>query len=422
MTVFRSISRREFALPALAALVASATAARAQTGLGQAEWRQNYDSVTNLKVHRSLSPVLSPLTLQATEQMIETYRRMAATGGWPQMPNVALRLGQKGPGVIALRRRLIASGDIDAAAGGSQTFDSYVEAGVKRFQERHGLIPTGIVAASTVTAMNVPAETRLRQLEINIVRLRTYAGNLGPRFVVANIPAALIETVENGQVMTRHAAGVGKADRQSPVMTTRATDINFNPFWTVPASIIRKDLIPKMQADPKYLTENKIRIYSQQGQEISPTQVNWRSDEATRYMFRQDPGGDFNSLGVVRINIANPYGVYMHDTPAKGIFGDDFRFVSSGCMRVQNVRDYITWLLKDTPGWTRDRIDEAILSGNRVDARLAQPVPVYWVYITAWATPEGLVQFRDDIYNKDGIGQVPMAAVQRPVEDDDDTQ
>ena len=198
MTVFRSISRREFALPALAARVASATAARAQTGLGQAEWRQNYDSVTNLKVHRSLSPVLSPLTLQATEQMIETYRRMAATGGWPQMPNVALRLGQKGPGVIALRRRLIASGDIDAAAGGSQTFDSYVEAGVKRFQERHGLIPTGIVAASTVTAMNVPAETRLRQLEINIVRLRTYAGNLGPRFVVANIPAALIETVENG--------------------------------------------------------------------------------------------------------------------------------------------------------------------------------------------------------------------------------
>jgi len=124
----------------------------------------------------------------------------------------------------------------------------------------------------------------------------------------------------------------------------------------------------------------------------------------------------------VRINIANPHGVYMHDTPAKGIFGDDFRFVSSGCMRVQNVRDYITWLLKETPGWTRDRIDEAILSGNRIDARMVQAVPVYWVYITAWATPEGLVQFRDDIYNKDGIGQVPMAAMQRPAEDDSDTQ
>jgi murein L,D-transpeptidase YcbB/YkuD len=113
---------------------------------------------------------------------------------------------------------------------------------------------------------------------------------------------------------------------------------------------------------------------------------------------------------VVRINIANPYGVYMHDTPTKGIFGDDFRFVSSGCIRVQNVRDYVAWLLKDTPGWDRDHIDAAIRSGDRIDVKLAQPVPVYWVYITAWATPEGLVQFREDIYNRDGLGPVASAA------------
>jgi L,D-transpeptidase YcbB len=211
-------------------------------------------------------------------------------------------------------------------------------------------------------------------------------------------------------VATRHAAGVGKIDRQSPIMTTRATDINFNPFWTVPASIIRKDLIPKMQADANYLTDNHIRVYDQHGQEVKPQQINWRSDEATRYVFRQDTGGEFNSLGFVRINIANPYGVYMHDTPAKGIFGDDFRFVSSGCMRIQNVRDYVTWLLKDTPGWSREQIDAAIASGQRVDARLAQTVPVYWIYITGWATPEGTLEFRDDIYGKDGLGTVPVAA------------
>jgi len=366
--------------------------------------------------------VLSPATLQATEQVIADYQRVVAAGGWPNMPQVSLRLGQKGPNVVALRRRLIASGDLDAASGASQVFDSYVEGGVKRFQERHGLIPTGVVSQTTIAAMNVPADVRLRQLETNVVRLRSYSGNLGARFVVANIPAALVETVENGVVMTRHAAGVGKIDRQSPVMTTRATDINFNPFWTVPASIIKKDLIPKMQADPNYLTENKIRVISPQGQEVSPQQINWRSDEATRYMFRQDPGGDFNSLGVVRINIANPYGVYMHDTPAKGIFGDDFRFVSSGCMRVQNVRDYITWLLKDTPGWGREQIDAAIEGGQRVDARLAQPVPVYWAYITAWATPEGLVQFRDDIYQKDGIGSVPVASIKSTQDDDTEQQ
>ena len=415
MTAFRSFTRREI-LPVLAGaatLTVGAGRALAQELGGQAEWKQNYDAATNLKVSRSTVPVLSPLTLQATEQMIETYRRLVSAGGFPQMPPANLKLGAKSPAVTALRKRLIASGDLDQSLGASPVFDSFVEGGVKRFQQRHGLQPTGIVNSATVTAMNVPAEVRLRQLETNVVRLRSYAGNLGNRFVVANIPAALVETVENGQVMTRHAAGVGKIDRQSPVMTTRATDINFNPFWTVPASIIKKDLIPKMQADPGYLTENKIRIYNGQGQELQPTQVNWRSDEATRYQFRQDPGGEFNSLGFVRINIANPYGVYMHDTPAKGIFGDDYRFVSSGCMRVQNVRDYITWLLKDTPGWTREQIDAAIEGGQRVDARLAQPVPVYWTYITAWATPDGVVQFRDDIYNKDGLGPVPVASMQK---------
>ncbi|PSC02757.1 murein L,D-transpeptidase [Alsobacter soli] len=414
MSAFK-ISRRDFALTGLATLMAASSGAFstafAQSAFDQAEWKQNYDAATSLKVVRSSTPVLSPLTLQATEQAIESYRQIVSQGGFPEMPAANLKLGSKGPAVAALRRRLIASGDLNQAAGGSPIFDSFVEAGVKRFQERHGLMPTGIVNQNTVTAMNVPAAVRLRQLETNVVRLRSYAGNLGERFVVANIPAALVETVENGQVMTRHAAGVGKIDRQSPVMTTRATDINFNPFWTVPASIIKKDLIPKMQADPNYLTDNKIRIYNKAGQEIAPSAINWRSDEATHYMFRQDPGGDFNSLGVVRINIGNPYGVYMHDTPAKGIFGDDFRFVSSGCMRVQNVRDYVTWLLKDTPGWTREQIDAAIESGQRVDARLAQPVPVYWVYITAWATPEGIVQFRDDIYNKDGLGGAPVASM-----------
>jgi murein L,D-transpeptidase YcbB/YkuD len=423
MTRFRSITRREFALPAVASLLAAATGAsmaRAAPiqGQDQAEWRQNYDAATNLKVARSTTPVLSPQTLQATEQVIEEYQRLVAAGGWPTMPQASLKLGQKGPLVVALRKRLIASGDLDAAGGTSPVFDSYVEGGVKRFQERHGLMATGVVNAATVSAMNVPADVRLRQLQTNIVRLRSYSGNLGQRFVVANIPAALVETVENGQVMTRHQAGVGKIDRQSPVMTTRATDINFNPFWTVPASIIKKDLIPKMQADPNYLTENKIRVFNSAGQEVSPTAINWRSDEATHYMFRQDPGGDFNSLGVVRINIANPYGVYMHDTPAKGIFGDDFRFVSSGCMRVQNVRDYVTWLLKDTPGWTREQVDSAIEGGQRVDARITSPVAVYWVYITAWATPEGIVQFRDDIYNKDGLGQVPVAAVQKGADEE----
>jgi murein L,D-transpeptidase YcbB/YkuD len=265
-----------------------------------------------------------------------------------------------------------------------------------------------MVSKDTFAALNIPADFRLHQLEVNLIRLRSYTGNLGDRFVMANIPAMEVETVENGVVATHHAAGVGKIDRQSPVMMTKAIDINFNPYWTVPASIIRKDLIPRMQKDANYLNDHKIRIFDKDGQELQSDQINWNSLDAVNYKFRQDPGGDLNSLGVVRININNPYGVYMHDTPEKGIFGDDDRFVSSGCIRVQNVRDFVTWLLKDTPGWDRAHIDEAIRSGERVDAKLATQVPVYWVYITAWATPEGLTEFREDIYQRDGF--TPVAA------------
>ena len=413
----QSLSRRAFARWSIAGLGATLLAGSALAGpadgFGQAEWAQRYDSDVRLSVPRTTTPLLSQQTLAASEEAIQRYQRIVQAGGWGNVPTSGtLKLGTQSPSVVALRQRLQASGDLDQGAGGSPVFDSYVEAGVRRFQARHGVADTGVVGKETFIALNIPAETRLRQLEMNIVRLRSFSGSIGRRYVTANIPAALVETVENGQVMTRHQAGVGRFDRQSPIMQAKVLDINFNPYWTVPVSIIRKDLIPKMQADPNYLSDNKIRIFNKENQEVQATQVNWNSMDAINYKFRQDQGGDFNSLGVVRINIANPYGVYMHDTPAKGVFGDDYRFVSSGCMRVQNVRDYVAWLLKETPGWDRDRIDQVISAGERIDAKINEPVPVYWVYITGWATPEGIVQFRDDIYQKDGLGAV--AALQMP--------
>ena len=408
-----------------AILFGSAVGAMAQqaddaaSGSGsQAEWAQRYDSDARQQVQRETTPTLSPQTVAATEQAVQTYTSIVAQGGWGNVPTgVNLHVGSKGQAVVALRHRLMVTGDLDQAAGMSPVFDAYVEAGVKRFQDRHGLGQTGIVSSQTVTAMNIPADMRLKQLETNLIRLRSFSGNLGNRFVMANIPAASVETVENGVVFSHHVAGVGKVDRQSPVMQTKAIDINFNPYWTVPASIIRKDLIPKMQADANYLTDNHIRIFNKDNQEVQSSSINWHSLDATNYKYREEPGIN-NSLGVVRININNPYGVYMHDTPTKGVFGDDFRFVSSGCIRVQNVRDYVAWLLKDNPGWDRDKIDAAIASGDRIDVKLTTPVPVYWVYVTAWATPDGVVQFRDDIYNRDGLGTPGTVAAVDPNQDE----
>lgn len=406
------LTRASFLKGSLAlALTAAARPAFAEGA--QAEWAQNYETGTRAtRVSRSSTPIVSYEAAVATEQAIQHYQGLVARGGWRPIQGAAgLKVGASSPAVVALRQRLIASGDLDANAGSSPVYDSYVDAGVRRFQTRHGLHP-GPMSAATQTAMNVSAETRLKQLELNLVRLRSY-GNLGQRYVIVNIPAAVVETVEDGRVVSRHTAGVGKIDRQSPIMNAKITEINFNPFWTVPASIIRKDLIPRMRKEPNYLTENKIRIIGPDGQEIHPSRVNWNSDEATRYRFKQDPGGDLNSMGFVRINIPNPHGVYMHDTASRGVFGDDYRFVSSGCVRLQNVRDYIQWLLKETPGWGREEIDAVFRSGSRTDARLTTPVNVYWTYITAWGTSDGTVQFRDDIYRRDGLN-LPMPQAPEP--------
>ena len=408
--------RRNF-LVGLAAFAAASSALtplalRAEEGLGgQAEWRQSYESSERISVSRETTPVLSPATVAATDAAIQLYQGIVERGGWNSVPTSAeLKVGVRSKAVQALRQRLIASGDLDSVAGMGSTFDSFVEAAVKRFQLRHGLSPTGVVGEATFTELNIGADARLQQLQTNIVRLRAFSGDLGSRFVMVNIPAAAVETVEGGVVFSHHVAGVGKIDRQSPIMQTKATEINFNPFWTVPPSLIKKDLIPKMKADPNYLTDEKIRVFNKEGQEVSPQTINWNSNDATNYKYRQDTGADINSLGFVRVNIPNPYGVYMHDTPSKGIFGDDFRFVSSGCVRVQDVRDYVAWLLKDNPGWGRDQIDEVIRSGARTDVKLTTPVNVYWVYVTAWATPDGIVQFRPDIYQRDGAGPGPLAS------------
>jgi L,D-transpeptidase YcbB len=378
---------------------------------GATEWSDGFDAVaTTAPEVRTSIPILSPEIVEAVGRAIDQYSDIVARGGWPVVPaDKKLKIGVRGAAVATLRERLIISGDLDQAVGVSEAFDSYVEAAVKRFQARHGIPVDGQVGDSTFAALNVPAQVRLNQLATNLTRIKMQTAKIPERFVMVNIPAAQVEAVEAGRVVSRHTAIVGKVDRPSPIVNSAIYEINFNPFWTVPASIIKKDLIPKMQADPNYTTEYHIRIYDPQGNELQPSQVNWNSDEATKYMFRQDPG-DFNSMGSVKINFPSKDGVYMHDTPGKGLFNNEFRFDSSGCVRIQNIRELITWLLRDTPGWDRTAVDTMFVNGERIDAKLVQRVPLFWVYITAWAVTDGVVNFRNDIYGLDGLEQFAAQA------------
>jgi len=376
-------------------------------GLGE-----GFDSASRtIHMPKASLPTLAPETVQHTELAIARYEQVVANGGWPQVPvNDRLRTGARNPAVLALRQRLKLAGDLDPAAVENDVYDSYVETAVRRFQARHGLSTDGRPGKLTFDALNVPADQRLSQLKTNLARLRAFDTKSAQRFVVCNIPAAQLEAIENGTVMSRHIAVVGKPDRPSPDINSRIVEINFNPYWTVPVSIVRKDLIPKMQAEPDYLTKNKIRILDPKNNELTPAQINWFSEEAVNYKFKQDPG-DLNSLGSIRINFPSPHGVYMHDTPYKNLFGEDVRFHSSGCMRIQNVRDLVSWILSDTSGWSRLEIDEVIKSGERKDAKVKTPVPLHWIYVTAWSTADGVVQFRDDIYNRDGLS--PPASASR---------
>ncbi len=379
------------------------------------EWEDKFDqTMQSLQAMKSSLPTLSPQTADYLAVAIDQYSRIVQQGGWGFVsPNNGrpLRIGTKDARVLELRKRLMGSGDLEQTAGMSNTFDSYVDAALRRFQMRHGLLPDGLLGDSTIAALNVPAEVRLRQLETNLVRLRSMSGFLGDRYVMVNIPAAEIEAVENGRVRSRHTAVVGKIDRQTPILNSKIYELNFNPYWTVPVSIIRKDLIPKMKEDPEYLAKNKIRIFDWHNNELTWQQIDWNSDEATKYQFRQEPG-EINSLGSVRINFHNQHQVYLHDTPSKTLFGSDYRFHSSGCVRVQNVKELVTWLLQSTtPDWDRAKVDNVIRTGEREDVKLKSSIPLYLTYVTAWANADGVVHFRDDIYNRDGLFADPEAGV-----------
>lgn len=375
------------------------------------EWQQKFDSGDTSRYERIKSdlPLLSPDTVAAMEAAIPRLQEVVSRGGWPQVQSKQkLKIGSRSEAVQVLRQRLVVSGDMPAdqlRSGYRDTFDSYVDASVRRFQVRHGLRPDGVVDQTVLDVMNVTADVRLRQLETNLIRIRSMSGYLGDRYVFLNIPAAELEMVEGGRVVERHNAVVGKIDRQTPVLSSQIREINFHPYWHVPVSIIRKDLIPKMQTEPDYLAKNNIRIFDGRGQEVSPQSIDWNSVQATQYQFRQDPG-DNNAMSTVKVTFPNQHDVYMHDTPFKDLFGDNNRFYSSGCMRIQNIQGLVTWLLRDTPGWTAQSVEDALRNGQRLDAKLRSTVPVYTNYVTAWVTREGVVHFRDDIYNRDGVGML----------------
>ena len=364
-------------------------------------------------------PSYGPNTYDRTLEALVAHEDIASRGGWPKVPGAvaALKPNSQGTEVAALKKRLLLSGDLAPEAAAGDVYDAAVVEAVKRFQRRHGLSDLGTVGNLTLKAMNVPVETRLNQLTATLERLKGNGFTFAGRYVVVNIPGASVEAVENGEVQRRHLAVVGRADRPSPVLQANITSVNLNPYWTAPVSIVKADIIPKMRKEPDFVTKSRMRLLGAENKEIDPATVNWQTLKSPYFTVRQDPGPD-NALGQMKIDMPNTEAVYLHDTPKKSLFRNDVRFNSSGCARVEGVRDLAAWLLEGTE-WTLPTLEAEIAKGERKDIRLKKPVPVAWVYMTGWQGADGMVQFREDIYSLDTPQGIVTSTIQarkpRPV-------
>jgi murein L,D-transpeptidase YcbB/YkuD len=348
----------------------------------------------------SHEPTFDEGTAQRIREAALSYSDIAVRGGWPTIPAEAkFASGVQGPHDDLLRKRLLISGDL-APDKTSGPYDDTVAEAVKRFQLRHGLAATGAVTPRTLAALNVPVQKRIRQLEASLERLANMDFAFGQRYVVVNIPAAFAEAVEDDRVVRRYRVIVGKTEKPSPTLTAGITSVNLNPTWTVPSSIAKTEISAHMRKDPSYLSRMHMDVLDAHDAPIDPQSVDWSGTRTPNFIVRQQ-SGTWNALGAVKIDMPNPYAVYMHDTNQRNLFSDDYRFDSHGCSRVDNVRDLAAWLLKDQPQWSRAAIDAAIVTGQREDIHLSRKVPVAWIYLTAWMTKDQTVQFRNDIYDQD---------------------
>jgi murein L,D-transpeptidase YcbB/YkuD len=349
----------------------------------------------------SHEPTFDEGTAQRIKDAALSYSDIAVRGGWQTIPaDAKFAAGVAGPNDDLLRRRLIVSEDL-AADKASGPFDEAVAEALKHFQVRHGLAVTGTVTPRTLAALNVPVQKRIRQLEASLERLENMNFQFGQRYVVVNLPATFAEAVENDTVVRRYRVIVGKTEKPSPTLTAEITSVNLNPTWTVPSSISKTEISAHMRKDSSYLSRMHMEVLDGHDHPIDPAAVDWSGTHAPNFTVRQQNGA-WNALGAVKIDMPNPYSVYMHDTNQHNLFSDDYRFDSHGCSRVDNVRDLAAWLLQEEmPKWNRAAIDAAIATGQREDVVLPKKVPVAWIYLTAWMTRDQTVQFRNDIYDQD---------------------
>ncbi len=362
-------------------------------------------TLTEALEHNSVGRSLDNLLPQdpqydALRTALAKYRDIASKGGWPSLPaNVKLKPGQSNAAVPTLTKRLAVTGDYSGRVDEAQTrYGPDLQEAVKQFQRRHGLEPDGVVGTAVVAQMNVPADARVRQIELNLERWRWLPRDMGDRHIIVNIPEYRLEVWDHGRVPLSMRVVVGKKDTPTPIFSDEMTHLVFAPYWNVPKEIVENETLPAVMQDPAFLERTNMEVIDSDGKPVDPASVDLSNPGS--YRFRQRPGTS-NSLGLVKFMFPNTYNVYLHDTPADSLFARATRSYSHGCVRLEQPEALAQYALADQPSWTPEKIQEAMHAEEETWVKLRQPIPVYLVYWTARVSADGIVQFRNDLYGVD---------------------
>jgi murein L,D-transpeptidase YcbB/YkuD len=340
---------------------------------------------------------------QRYRDALADYRRIQSEGGWPQIPEgKTLRPGDKDDRLEILARRLLITGDLPGDLAGPVTdYDERLREGVERFQARHALDVDGVIGPATLRALNVPVSQRVRQIEVNLERTRWITDGLEGDFILVNIAGFHAYVIRDGELVWESRVQVGRPYRRTPVFRDQMTYLVFNPTWTAPFSLATRDVLPQVQRDPDYLVTRGFDVKDRNGDNVDPTTVDWSSLTRSnfRYTFVQRPG-PYNAMGQVKFMFPNRYSVYLHDTPSRGLFARSERAFSAGCIRVEKPLELAEELLR-TDGWTRERIQRVLDSGELTNVFLSRPLPVFLLYWTAEIDEDGVIHFFNDVYERD---------------------
>ncbi len=328
----------------------------------------------------------------------------------PEGPS--LKKGDSGFHVELLKARLAQLGYFPNGMTEAQFGDSLAQA-VETFQWDAGLEPDGIVGPATRGILNLSTPRKIDRLRINLERLRWLPGDLGRRHVRVNIAGFEVSAYADGQRVQTHRAIVGRLERQTPVFSDHIEYIVFNPWWETPASIARKDELPLFRRDPAAVKRLGFQVLDRDGTVVNPDTIDWNEVPASPfpYRLRQAPG-PLNALGQVKIMFPNRHNVYLHDTPKRQLFSRSKRTFSSGCIRVQDVLDLVRWVLNDPDRWGPEQVQAAVDSGKERIVRLGEHLPVHILYLTAATTPDGMVRYLPDVYERD---EAVLAALDTPL-------